>query len=169
MSSAPLACAVAVGALGLGGCSLILDFDAPPDAPPPDAPVTEAQCMAFEPNDLPSAATAIEPGELMAAICAGHDSDYYALTVAADQVLTVTITFDNRQGAGDLDLRLLSGDGAVAFDDSKTTADTESVMCPGGTRCPGSPLPAGTYVVQVLGASDTVQAPYTLTYTQTAP
>lgn len=168
MSSAPLACAVVVGALGLGGCSLILDFDPPADAPPPDAPVTEAQCMAFEPNDEPGTATAIEPGELMAAICATDERDYFKLTVAADRRVSVTIAFANRGGAGDLDLRLLSGDGAVSFADSRGTGDTETVMCPGGARCPTS-LPAGTYVVEVLGARPTVQGPYTLTYTQTAP
>lgn len=160
---------VTVILLGASGCSLVLDFDPLPDAAPIDAPVTDAQCMAFEPNDEPATATAIEPGELMAAICATGESDYYKLTVAADQRLSVAITFANRGGAGDLDLRLLSGDGAIAFDDSKTTADREEVTCPGGTRCPNNSLPAGTYLVQVVGAMASVQGPYTLTYTQTAP
>jgi hypothetical protein len=169
-SSVPrLGLAVTAASLALAGCSLVLDFEPLPDAAPIDAPVTDAQCQAFEPNDDPSSATAIEPGEQMAAICATGENDYYKLTVAADQQLSVTITFDNRGGGGDLDLRLLSGDGAVAFDDSKTTADTEQVMCPGGTRCPATSLPAGTYLVQVVGAQPSVQAPYTLTYTQTAP
>ncbi len=160
----PLAATLAL----LGGCSLALDFSPPADAPPIDAPVTTAQCMALEPNNDTGTAIDIQPGELMAAICGDGESDYYRLTVAADQRVTVKITFMNRGGAGDLDLRLLSGDGAMAFDDSKTTADMEEVMCPGGTRCPVSSLPAGTYLVQVIGGQPSVQSPYTMTYTQTA-
>lgn len=151
------------------GCSLALDFDPLPDAAPIDAPVTDAQCMALEPNNEPLTAIDIQPGELMAAICGGGESDYYKLTVAANQRLTVSIAFMNRGGGGDLDLRLLSGDGAVAYDDSKTTADTEAVMCPGGTRCPATSLPAGMYLVQVVGGTAAVQSAYTLTYTQAPP
>lgn len=153
----------------LGGCSLVLDFDPLPDAAPIDAPVTEAQCMANEPNNEVATAVAIQPGELMAAICGDGESDYFKITIAANQTLSVKIAFMNRGGAGDLDLRLLSGDGGMAFDDSKTTADVEEVNCPGGTRCPASSLPAGTYVVQVVGARPTAEAPYTLTYTLTGP
>lgn len=156
--------------LGLGGgCSLALDFSPLADAAPIDAPVTAAECLASEPNDDPAQALDIQPGELMAAICGGGESDYFRLTVAANQVLAVKIAFMNRGGAGDLDLRLLSGDGAMAFDDSKTTGDVEEVNCPGGTRCPATSLPAGRYLVQVVGGSGAAQAPYTLTYTQTAP
>lgn len=160
--------AVVLAVVG-GGCSLILDFGPLPDARPIDAPVTDAQCMASEPNDEPLTAVDIQPGELMAAICGSGESDYFRLTLAADQRLSVKIAFMNRGGAGDLDLRLLSGDGAMAFDDSKTTADLEEVMCPGGTRCPATSLPAGMYLVQVVGGTASVQAPYTLTYTQVAP
>lgn len=151
------------------GCSLVLDFDPPPDAPPVDAAVTEAQCAADEPNDDPLTAKDLAPGELMAAICGHGESDYYRLTVAANQVLTVSIAFANRGGAGDLDLRLLSGDGATAYDDSQTAADVESVMCPGGTRCPASSLPPGTYLAQIVGRTAAVESPYTLTYTLTGP
>lgn len=152
-----------------GGCSLALDFSPLPDAAPLDAPVTEAECLASEPNDDPSQAIDIQPGELMAAICGGGESDYFRLSVAANQVLAVKIAFMNRGGAGDLDLRLLSGDAAMAFDDSKTAGDVEEVNCPGGTRCPATSLPAGMYLIQVVGGSASAQAPYTLTYTQTAP
>jgi hypothetical protein len=152
----------------VGGCSLALDFSPLPDAAPLDAPVTEAQCALFEPNNEPLTAMDIQPGELMAAICGGGESDYFRITVAASQVLSVKLAFANRGGSGDLDLRLLSGDGAVAFDDSKTTGDLEEVMCPGGTRCPATSLPAGMYLIQVVGAAATAQGPYTLTYTQTA-
>jgi hypothetical protein len=163
----PLAVCLA-GLPGVAGCSIVLDFDPLPDAAPIDAPVTEAQCMAFEPNDDTGSAVAIDPGELMAAVCASGESDYFKLTVAANQQLSVKIAFDNRGGGGDLDLRLLSGDGAVGYDDSRTTNDIEEVMCPGGSQCPITPLPAGTYLVQVFGARPTVQAAYTLTYTKTA-
>ena len=70
--------------LGLGGgCSLALDFSPLADAAPIDAPVTAAECLASEPNDEPTQAIDIEPGELMAAICGGGESDYFRLTVLA--------------------------------------------------------------------------------------
>lgn len=159
---------LALPCLVAGGCSLALDFDKPADAPPPDAPVTTAQCMAQEPNDSPSQAMALAPGEVSAAICGSSESDYYKITVAASQRISARLVFMNRNGAGDLDLRLLTGDGAMAIDDSKTTADMEEVMCPGGTRCPAAPLAAGDYVLQVLGSTGSVEAPYTLTYTTSA-
>ncbi len=166
----PAALAAFLGVALGAGCSLALDFDQPVDAPPVDAPVTTAECMAFEPNDDPAAPGALTAGtEVLAAICGNGESDYFRIMVDANQRITARITFMNRGGAGDLDLRLLSGDGAMAIDDSKTTADSEEVMCPGGTRCPAMPLAAGMYLVQVLGGAASVQSPYRLTYTQTAP
>jgi hypothetical protein len=165
----PLAAVLGL-ALTLGaGCSLALDFDQPTDAPPVDAPVTAAECMELEPNDDPGSARDLTPGtDVLAAICGNGETDYFRITVAANQRVTARITFMNRGGAGDLDLRLLSGDGAMAIDDSKTTADSEEVMCPGGTRCPAAPLAAGMYLVQVVGGAASVQSPYRLTYTQSA-
>jgi hypothetical protein len=143
-----------------GGCSLILDFDKPPEPGPIDAPVTEELCLAFEPNDSPTAAMAITPGDLMAAICPG-DTDFFRITLDGNQALFASISFDNRGGDGDIDLRLLTMDGAAAIDESRTSNDVEDVMCPGGIMF-NSNLPAGDYLLQVLGFNAAVESAYTL-------
>ncbi len=154
-------------ALACGACSLILDFDKPPDAGPADAPVDDTACMAFEPNDTPADAEAISPGTYAAAICGGGETDYFRFSVDGAQTVTARIEFMNRNGAGDIDLRLLSVDGATTIAESRTSNDFEMVMCPGGVLCT-APLPAGDYLLQVLGFNAAVQASYTLTLTVTA-
>lgn len=143
-----------------GGCSLILDFDKPPEPGPIDAPVTAELCLAFEPNESPTAATMIAPGDYMAAICLG-ETDFYKLTLDGNQSVFASITFSNRGGAGDIDLRLLNSVGATTIDESRTSNDMEDVMCPGGIMC-NSPLPAGDYLLQVLGFNAAVESAYTL-------
>jgi len=149
-------------ALAQGGCSLILDFDQPTDAGPPDAPVTDTSCMAYEPNNAPSEAMVIVAGDIEAAICGNGETDYYKVTLDGAQSLLARITFMNRNGLGDLDLKLLRADGTSIIDESRTSADVEEVMCPGGLACPTSALAAGDYLIQVLGFNGSVQAPYTL-------
>ncbi len=146
--------------IGSTGCSLILDFDQPADAAPPDAPVTMAQCSANEPNDTPATATAWAGLDVDAAICGNGDVDLYAVGLVANQPIRATITFMNRNGAGDLDLRLLTGDGGMVLDESKTSADTETVLCPGGAPCPT--ITGGTYLIEVKGFTAGVQSAYLL-------
>lgn len=143
-----------------GGCSLVLDFDKPPVDAPPDSPVDETACMAFEPNDTPAEATMITPGDYTAAICGG-ETDYFKFSVTGAESVLARITFMNRNGAGDIDLRLLNAAGATTIDESRTSADVEEVMCPGGIMCNG-PLPAGDYVLQVLGFNAAVMSQYVL-------
>ncbi len=143
------------------GCSLILDFDKPPVDAAPDSPVNDTSCMAFEPNDSPTAAMAITPGDYTAAICGGGESDYFKITVTGTEGVLARITFQNRNGAGDLDLRLLNGDGGQVRDESRTSNDTEDVMCPGGLTC-NSPLAAGDYLLHVLPFNAAVQSEYVL-------
>ena len=151
--------------VALGGCSLILDFDPPGEGPPLDAAVTETACMAFEPNDDIATATPIQVGTLMAAICGG-EVDNFKITLDGMSNVTVSVDFDNRGGAGDIDLRLLNGTGASSIDESRTSNNTETVMCPGGTLC-NSALPAGDYLIQVLPFNAAVMSEYTLSYTTT--
>jgi hypothetical protein len=147
--------------LSLGsGCSLILDFDKPPVDGPPDSPVNDTACMANEPNDTPTTATAIVLGDYEAGIC-GSDTDYFKFTVTGAEAVLARITFMNRNGAGDIDLRLLNAAGATTIDESRTSADVEDVMCPGGIMCNGA-LPAGDYLLQVLGFNAAVQSQYVL-------
>ena len=82
------------------------------------------------------------------------------------QPIRATITFMNRNGAGDLDLRLLTGDGGMVLDDSKTSADTEMVLCPGGSPCP--PITNGTYLIEVKGFTASVTSAYVLHIETTA-
>lgn len=152
----------------LAGCSLVLDFDQPPDPPPIDSAVTDESCMAFEPNESPTAAAAITPGDYTAAICGNGETDYYKITLDGLQSALVRITFQNRNGAGDIDLRLLNSMGATTIDESRTSADVEEVMCPGGIMCNG-PLPAGEYIVQVLGFNAAVTSAYMLHFETGVP
>ncbi len=153
--------AVAGLACAQAGCSLILDFDQPVDAGPADAPVTDTACLAFEPNEDAASAIAIVAGDHEAAICGGGDTDYFKITLDGTQSVLARITFMNRNGAGDIDLKLLNSSGASVLDESRTSADTEEVKCPGGLQCTG-PLPAGDYLLQVLGFSAAVQSAYVL-------
>lgn len=146
--------------LAASGCSLVLDFDKPVDAAPADAPVTPEQCAANEPNDTPATATAWAGVDIDAAICGNGDVDLFAITLGPDQPIRASIAFMNRGGAGDLDLRLLTGDGGMVLDDSKTSGDTELVLCPGGSPCP--PITGGTYLIEVKGFTAAVQSAYTL-------
>jgi hypothetical protein len=143
------------------GCSLILDFDKPPIDGAPDSPVNDTSCMAFEPNDSPLEAMVIAPGDYTAAICGGGEADYFKFALTGTESVVASITFDNRNGAGDLDLRLLRGDGGSTFDESRTSANVETVNCPGGVSC-NSPLPAGDYLIHVLGFNAAVQSEYLL-------
>jgi len=152
---------MALAALAAGGCSLILDFGDPADAGPPDSPVDDQACTAFEPNDSPTDATVVTAGDYMAAVCGNGETDYFRFTVDGTQSVLARITFMNRNGAGDIDLRLLSGDGSSTIDESRTSNDMEEVMCPGGTFCTGL-LPSGDYLLQVFGFSAAVESAYTL-------
>ncbi|MBK9032915.1 MAG: hypothetical protein IPL61_16855 [Myxococcales bacterium] len=152
--------------LAASGCSLVLDFDKPVDAAPTDAPVTPAQCAANEPNDSPATATAWVGVDIDAAICGDGDVDYYAISLVDGQPIRASITFMNRGGAGDLDLRLLTVDGGMVLDESKTSGDTELVLCPGGSPCP--PITGGTYLLEIKGFTAAVQSAYTLHIEMTA-
>jgi hypothetical protein len=142
------------------GCSLVLDFDKPADAAPPDSPATAEQCALNEPNDSPQTATPWAQADVDAGICGGGDRDYFSVTIADGQAIDATIVFDNRAGMGDLDLRLLSADGGTVYDESRSASNMEEVMCPGGSPCPA--LVAGTYVVEVVGFAPAVISPYVL-------
>jgi len=146
-----------------GGCSLILDFDPPGEGPPIDSAVTDQACMAFEPNDDIAAATPIGVGDIMAAICGG-EVDNYRITLDGTSAMTATIAFQNRNGAGDIDLRLMNAAGAATIDESRTSNDMETVECPGGIMC-NAALPAGDYLLQVLPFNAAVMSEYTLSFT----
>jgi hypothetical protein len=148
-------------AISLGGCSLVLDFDKPPEPPPIDSAVTDELCMAYEPNGGPTEAAVLPPGDIMAAICEGGETDYFRITLDGTQTMLARIMFDNRNGNGDIDLRLMNMDGSSTIDESRTSMNVEEVMCPGGIMCTGA-LPAGDYLLQVLPFNATVTSAYAL-------
>src|SRR5690348_3767218 len=94
--------AIAIACTSSAGCSLVLDFDKPADAAPPDSPATPEQCAFGEPNDTPSAPTTWMMTDVDAAICGGGDRDYFAVTIVDGQAIDARITFMNRGGMGDL-------------------------------------------------------------------
>lgn len=160
VAMAGLRIALAIALVATSGCSLVLDFDKPADAAPPDSPATPEQCAFGEPNDSASSPATWMNADIDAAICGGGDRDYFAVTIADGQSIDATLTFMNRGGMGDLDLRLLSADGGTVYDESRSASDMEHVFCPGGSPCPT--LVAGTYVLEVVGFAPAVISPYVL-------
>jgi len=152
--------ALVIALAATSACSLALDFDKPTDAAPPDSPATEVECAVGEPNETASTPTAWTGTDVSAAICGGGDKDYYAVELNGSQTIAARITFMNRLGMGDLELRLLTAGGAAVLDESRTSNNEEVVMCPGGDFC--QPLAAGTYILEVQGFSPSVISPYVL-------
>jgi hypothetical protein len=131
--------------------------------------VTPEQCRANEPNDLVGMGTTWAGRDIAAAICpigGVGDVDLFAVGLVDGQPIRATITFMNRGGAGDLDLRLLTDNGGMVLDDSKTSSDTELVLCPGGSPCP--PITNGTYLIEVKGFTASVTSAYLLHIETTA-
>ncbi|MEO1267663.1 MAG: PPC domain-containing protein, partial [Myxococcota bacterium] len=65
---------------------------------------SEKACAAYEPNDGPSQATALNSGLAIAARVCDGDQDWYAVDLEEDDLLTVRLEF--RHSEGDLDLYL---------------------------------------------------------------
>lgn len=151
---AGLAAVVAIASLP--GCSLLLEFEAPPDAAPdapPDAPYTDLECMYGEPNDTREEAQLVTPTDVgPAALCADPpgETDFYRFAVPAGATaVTVSIAFMNRP-TGDIDLRLLDSAGNL-LGQSRGFGDTESITCPGTSPACGA-LAEGEYLFEVFPA-----------------
>ena len=148
------------------GCSLILDFDdppAPPDAMQADAIPTGA-CELGEPNEMRSEATVLEAATAtQGGICEVGDHDFYSITVAADQTVTVEAAFTQDAAKGDLDLRLYDVAGNVVGRSASADSD-ERIVCPGASP-PCSQLVAGNYFVEVYGFQDQMVNGYAITLT----
>jgi hypothetical protein len=154
--------ALGLAAIGLGqaGCSLILDFSdgAIPKDASIDSAFSQAECDFGEPNDSAAAATALAAGTSSAAICSMgfDDHDFYKITVpAATAKLTVSASFLS-SATGDLDLRLLSADGATVHSSSVGFGNTEQIVCPGASPACAlgatPPIPEGDYLLEVFPA-----------------
>jgi hypothetical protein len=160
--------AAALALILAAGCSLVLDFgDRADAAPEADAPVADAlgtdapdPCNELEPNDEIATAAVIVPGTYPGlAICPAGDRDFYRFEVAANADVVVEITFDNRAGAGDLDLRLYGPLGAVVAS-SAGFGDVERIE---RSLAMENRLDEGEYTAEVYGATVQVENEYQLT------
>lgn len=159
-----LAIVLAIAA-GSSGCSLVLDWQLPPDAGLP----MEA-CSKLEPNDTFDQAITLDitdPGPF--AICLAGDVDYYRFNVPVDgQNVTISVHHDlERPSTQDLDVFLFDTAGAM-LSSSTTFAMSETIVCPGSSPACAA-LVAGDYVVQVIGATEFVFNTYQLQIMITPP
>jgi hypothetical protein len=153
MSRGALA-ALGVGLLGLGGCTLILDFSEPvrvSDAGPGDdagAAIDAAlPCDLDEPNDAIDEATPVTSDAVASALCPAGDVDVYGFTLDTPVDVVAVLTFD---AADDLDLILVDADGN-ALTVSNGTGGEERIE---RSTALANLLPAGDYGVEVVAADD---------------
>ncbi len=160
-----------------GGCTLLLDFDAPIvgndatiDSGTADAAVdamvdaqTVFNCLVAEPNDDHVAAIALAEGALNAALCPGtaDDLDYYSFAVAADTDVILSLTFDD--SIANLVLTVYnSSDMAIV-----QSSGTNSPAIIERTLAQTSRLPLGTYQVRVASTNSGTRLDYQLTLDRT--
>ena len=101
----------------------------------------------FEENDTRETASAMDTRRVDRLMACPGDSDYYAVELGPDDDITVAVEFTHSEG--DIDLRLLNGDGVVVAS-SLTTSDDETISYT-ATR-------AGTFAIEVrlFGGDDGV-------------
>lgn len=164
----------AAGAVAaLAGCSLILDFggDLRDAGTAGDAAPTidggAMSCTAYEPNDAQDSAIAIEAGTLSAAVCPEGDRDWYAFSVDGAQDVVIELRFDNRNGAGDLDMLLFDDQGAELLPKGNGFSDVERIERTATSQ--HGRLPAGTYAVEVFAFQNNRTNDYTLELTIDPP
>jgi hypothetical protein len=170
-----VAAAALAASLGLGGCSLLLDFSVhadagPADGVPADAMLVPDPCGVLEPNDDVASAIALTTGETrFAAICPTTDRDFYKLTMSDSQTLDFKVLFDNMNG--DLDMQLLDVTGTSVVAESRSFDDNEGVKCPNDVGVPPAcpQLAAGDYIVKVFPAVGGVSNVYQLDVTISGP
>jgi hypothetical protein len=123
------------------------------------APACRGAEDAKEPNDAPATATpwVRGTGSVTAYSCSGNQ-DWYRFTLAAGETLTVTVSFDHADGAGDLDLLFYSAGVQDVLtqgllDVSAEEADTERIVytAPEG----------GDFLLNVIGYRES-EAAYTV-------
>jgi hypothetical protein len=151
--AAALVCALHAVVSG-AGCSLVLSFDDPvidaslgdgtgasdgPDradgAPDP-----------YEPNDMPTGATAIEPGTLTGlSIAPDTDVDYFSFTTPGSADVSIDVLFTH--ALGDIDVRLFNSTSPTAVGASAGEQDNEHITLTGAMQ-----PPAGTYYINVYSA-----------------
>ena len=84
-------------------------------------------------------------------IDAPDDDDYYAFALSGRSDLNIRVSFDHSEG--DLDVKLINGDGAVIAN-SETTSNEELIIA--------EDLEAGNYYFQVYGYRDAISSSYSI-------
>lgn len=95
----------------------------------------------LEPNDGATEAAPLATGITDGLVLCADDRDWYAIPVAADQVLTAQVLFDH--SVGDLDAVLYAPDGVTPVASSETETSNETITWPADQ--------AGTYLLEVRG------------------
>jgi|GEM_PF-996841 len=108
--------------------------------------LTPAVCApdAFEPNDTLAAPATMLPGSYPGLTVCPTDDDYFAISLAVDEIADIALTFDNSEG--DLDITLYDPLGSVVAE-SLTSDDDEAVQHLASI--------GGTFILEVLLISDT--------------
>lgn len=101
-------------------------------------PVTGCVDDGYEDNDAAGSAVSIDGGADDLAICSGDD-DFYRITVASGQSVSVRVDFEHDDG--DLDLAIFENDGETTVATSTSVSDSESATVTG----------PGTFIVRVYG------------------
>lgn len=171
--------AALIGGASVGGCSLILGFDKSSlNNPNIDAAMIAGAdaagdqiCAALEPDDSLQQPAVLLPGTYEGALCpAATDKDYIAFDVETNQDVTVDLSFDDRGGANDIDLRLYNAATGQIVATAATSGPSEHLA---RTAAGANQLPAGRYVVELFqGATATAspaELPYSITISVTAP
>jgi hypothetical protein len=158
MTGRPVAYASLLVAATASGCSVVLDWDQRIDAGP-----DPAACTFKEPNDTIEVAQALLPTESgPGAICPAGDHDFYRFTVPADlQRVEISVAFDLATGQ-DIDIQLYDPrDSNAIIGQGLSGVTPEVLICPApAPMCPQ--LVTGDYILEVLGASPTVNNAYTI-------
>jgi hypothetical protein len=154
-----------VGAFALGACSLVLDFSGEVIDGGPDGDAFAALCLVDEPNDDQETAPTVRSFMVLGAICPAGDRDFYQFTTDGSQDVVVELRFDNRDGAGDLDLVIRNASGTEVPPASRGIGDVERIERT--ISSPDGRLPAGMYAIEVFAADGQRENSYSLELTLT--
>jgi hypothetical protein len=108
--------------VGLGGSAAQTDDNAISEGG--DAATRPCLPDSLEDNDSQATASLVTPGVFSGLTSCARDDDFYTFSVAEEEAVTVTVTFEH--ALGDIDIALLAPTGAV-IDNSDSFTDNEAI------------------------------------------